>query len=333
VFNYPGLNGRGIGDSSDENSNLLSAIQNQNLKHGGKYTINDEITSFALSDLADRFASASFFFMTDMESQNPTSDSFLPASACGIISDWVSAGGVILMTGTYGGHDTNFMNKIFGWDLTTTSAGSWSLNAANAAGTSFEGGPASIGSPSATDSIGLGSVPDTKVIYGSHSDATVAVLPYDKGMVIFLGFDFYAAGFANDWGKGMHSAGHQNSDSWATEILPRALNYATVAFGEACKAPLKYKQGAAGADCDGEWERIIDPVECQNTATSLRDEVDWTNYEHNKAHKALPWSAWAGGGFPVGGRGCFSNSHDVYFDTGTGVSNGGHAAMCKRKHT
>ena len=242
VFNYPGLNGRGIGDSSDENSNLLSAIQNQNLKHGGKYTINDEITSFALSDLADRFASASFFFMTDMESQNPTSDSFLPASACGIISDWVSAGGVILMTGTYGGHDTNFMNKIFGWDLTTTSAGSWSLNAANAAGTSFEGGPASIGSPSATDSIGLGSVPDTKVIYGSHSDATVAVLPYDKGMVIFLGFDFYAAGFANDWGKGTHSAGHQNSDSWATEILPRALKYATVAFGEAC-----------GVDCAGSW--------------------------------------------------------------------------------
>ena len=96
---------------------------------------------------------------------------------------------------------------------------------------------------------------------------------------------------------------------------------------------LEYKQGAAGADCDGEWERITDPDECKNTATGLSDEVDWTIYEHNSAHKALPWSAWAGGGFPVGGRGCFTNSGHVYFDTGTGVSNGGHAAMCKRKHT
>ena len=61
---------------------------------------------------------------------------------------------------------------------------------------------------------------------------------------------------------------------------------------------LKYKQGAAGADCDGEWERITDSDECKNTATSLSDEVDWTNYEHNSAHKALPWSAWVPGRRP-----------------------------------
>jgi len=226
VFNFPGLNGGGIGDQSDENSNLLSIIQRQNDKKGGKYKINDGITSFTLSDLEHRLNSAVFFFMTDMERQDPNSESFLPATARHIMKEWVTGGGVLLMTGTYGGHDTNFMNNIFGWDLTTAGSSTWHMNAANAIGTSFEGGPASVDGPSATDAISLGSVAGAMPIYGTNSNAAVAILPFDDGMIIFLGFDYYAAGFATNWGKGTHTDGHQRGNAWVGEILPRALKYA-----------------------------------------------------------------------------------------------------------
>ena len=45
-------------------------------------------------------------------------------------------------------------------------------------------------------------------------------------MIIFLGFDYYAAGFATNWGKGTHTDGSQRGHAWVGEILPRALKYA-----------------------------------------------------------------------------------------------------------
>ena len=54
----------------------------------------------------------------------------------------------------------------------------------------------------------------------------MAILPYDDGMIIFLGFDYYAAGFATNWGKGTHTDGSQRGHAWVGEILPRALKYA-----------------------------------------------------------------------------------------------------------
>lgn len=215
-----------IGDESDENSNLLSIIQNRMDNHHEGYRINTGITSFGVKDLKGKLDGATFFFMTDMESGNPRDASFLPASARGVLRKWVSDGGVILMTATGGDNDNAFMNEIFGWDTTQSSLSSQPMNAANAVGTSFEGGPGTATYSNHADSIGLGSVPGAKPIYGSAGSTALAILPYDAGLVIFLGFDFYAAGFANNWGDGTHTDGYQRSDEWVTELLPRALKYA-----------------------------------------------------------------------------------------------------------
>lgn len=232
VFSYPNLNGSDANPgSSNENANLASIVQKV-INDGGAYELDVSIKNFTDADFADKLDACGFFFMTDMESGNPSSTAFLPDASKTIIRDWVNDGGVIMMTGTAGANDTTFLNTIFGWDLTTQSGSSWTLNTTNASGTPFAGGPASLDAPSATDSIGKGTVANFKAIYGTDDNATVATIQYGSGTVIFLGYDYYSSGFA---GTGFQTTatqylqdvtnGGSNTNAWVTEMIPRALEY------------------------------------------------------------------------------------------------------------
>ncbi|KAF1311402.1 hypothetical protein BLX42_08980 [Pseudomonas sp. SG-MS2] len=232
VFSQPDLNGSDANPSDEtENANLASIIKSV-INNGGNYSLDTSIQSFTDPDFATKLASSGFFFMTDMENGNPSSAAFLPDSAKDALESWVGSGGVIMMTGTSGAPDTQFLNTVFGWDLTTKSGASWSLNSANAAGTPFDGGPAILNNLSATDSIGKGTVANFKAIYGTDDDATVAVISYGAGTVIFLGFDYYGAGIA---GTGFQvdapqylqdvTTGAASTDAWVTEMIPRAMQY------------------------------------------------------------------------------------------------------------
>ncbi|MBV1786435.1 DUF4347 domain-containing protein [Marinobacterium sp. D7] len=232
VFSYPNLNGSDSSPgTSNENANLASIVQ-WVINEGGEYTLDTSIQNFTDADFADKLNASGFFFMTDMESGNPGDPLFLPESSKTDIRNWVDAGGVIMMTGTAGSKDTDFLNTIFNWDLTTESGSSWSLNESNAAGTPFEGGPASLSAPSATDSIGSGTVAGFTAIYGTDSNAAVATIRYGAGTVIFMGYDYYSSGIsgtgftdtATQYGADV-SDGSTRNDGWVREIIPRALEY------------------------------------------------------------------------------------------------------------
>ncbi|MBR9858277.1 MAG: DUF4347 domain-containing protein, partial [Gammaproteobacteria bacterium] len=232
VFSSPNLNGSDASPSNDnENANLSSIVQSV-INEGGEYSLDTSITGFTDAGFSDKLNASGFFFMTDMEKGDPRDTEFLPESAKTTMKDWVGAGGVMMMTGTYGSNDTDFLNTIFGWDLTTQSGSSWNLNTSNAAGTPFAGGPSSLDNPSATDSIGKGTVEGFSAIYGTDDNATVAVINYGSGTVIFLGFDFYDTGIsgtgftdtAPQYGADV-SDGGQRTNAWVTEIIPRAMEY------------------------------------------------------------------------------------------------------------
>ncbi|TDO96026.1 VCBS repeat-containing protein, partial [Marinomonas balearica] len=232
VFSYPNLNGYDLDPGEEtENANLASIIQSE-INDGGAYTLDTSIQNFTDDDFEDKLNESGFFFMTDMEHEDPDSDAFLPDSAQSIIKSWVSNGGVIMMTGTYGSDDVSFLNNIFGWDLTSQYGSSWSLNEDNASGTPFEGGPTSLNRPSATDSIGRGTVEGFTAIYGTDDNATVATIEYGAGTIIFLGYDFYDSGVsgtgftdtATQYGNDVET-GSNNSNDWVQEIIPRALDY------------------------------------------------------------------------------------------------------------
>jgi hypothetical protein len=211
VFNYPGLNGTGTG-CGNENANLIGIISAI-----PTYSVDVSITSFSNSaTLATKLDASEFFFMTDMETQSPSSTTFLPIASREVIKNWVNAGGVIVMTGTGGPKDTEFLNLIFSWDLATTTGSSWDKNTGNTAGTPFDSGPSTLPALDATDGISKGTVPNFTPMWGTDSNATVAVIKYGAGSIIFMGYDFYGAG---------PSCG-QYSSTWVQNVIPSSLKYA-----------------------------------------------------------------------------------------------------------
>ena len=266
VFNYDGLNGSaGSDDCGVENSNLLSIIDAL-----PGYTADGTIDDFTDANLAQQLADSRFFFMTDMERQDPNLTSFFPTSAQTTLRNWVNGGGVMVMTGTWGSYDNDMLNLSFGWDLSQTTGSSWAKQTANTAGTPFASvNAASLGAPSATDGISAGSVANFTPMWGTSSNATVAVIEYGSGYVIFLGFDFFNTGapgisgvttYNNDGRRTQTRTACPNysadpssgtTDSiWVSAVLPAALQYATT-LADAATNSGPSGSGPSGCEVDG----------------------------------------------------------------------------------
>lgn len=232
VFNQPGLNGGGVGNSGDENSNLLSIIQNE-IANGKDYEIDDTIVNFTdTANLSARLAAASFFFMTDMESDSPSATSFLPSDAMDILRDYVDGGGSIVMTATSGVNDVEFLNNIFDLNLTNVNGGTREAQP-SVAGTPFaDNSVTTLSSFNAYDEIDATAITNGTytTYYGAEDASAVGLIEYGGGNIYYIGADYYGSGYANDWGSGMHVDGYQNTDPWVTEILPDVLNWAAGGF-------------------------------------------------------------------------------------------------------
>lgn len=234
VFNQPNLNGSGVGSSGDENANLLSIIQNE-IDNGVDYAIDDTIVNFTdTSNLSARLAAASFFFMTDMESENPSDASFLPNGAKDILRDFVNDGGTMVMTATSGSYDVDFLNEIFDLNLTNVSASIASRTAQpSVAGSPFEDNSVStLPNASANDAIDASAITNGGYLsfYGTEEASSVGGIKYGGGSIFYMGHDYFDTGYANDWGAGAHVNGGQNTTPWVTEILPDVLNMAAIGF-------------------------------------------------------------------------------------------------------
>lgn len=220
VFNMPNLNGE-VGVCANENENLIGIIDEV-----PGYSVDGDIVDFVDGSgdptLASQLAASRFFFMTDMENSgiaNPSEESFLPESAKSAFRDWTTGGGVMVMTGTASDADVRFLNNIYNWNLTNQGGATATEVSSNTSGTPFENATAgvSLGTPSATGSIGLGTVPNVTPMWTtSAGNAAVAVMRYGSGYVIYLGWDYF------DSGPGCGA----NSNPWVTGIIPAALAYA-----------------------------------------------------------------------------------------------------------
>ena len=128
----------------------------------------------------------------------------------------------MVMTGTYGTNDVNFLNDAFGWDLSDSPCVEVPISGVNTVGTPWEGTSPTLACPSATQHVSCNSVPCTP-IWGTETSAAVVVLPYGTGRVIYLGFDFYDAGYeVNGW----HVNCASREDPWVTSALRGSLLYA-----------------------------------------------------------------------------------------------------------
>lgn len=227
VFSFPGLT-EGDQTCSDEVDNLEEIILNI-----PGYGVDRTITSLADSGgttLLSKLNASEFFFVPDMERAFTVSDtSDFPDTAVTAFQTWLNAGGVLVMTGTAGTKDVDFLNKITDWGLASASGLNGATRVdANAAGTPFAGTDlnVSLTTPSATDAISVGTAPDSanfKAMWGTSTQAAVATMTYGYGTIIYLGWDFYNSGF--DESTPAVACG-ENSDDWVQLIVPAALEYA-----------------------------------------------------------------------------------------------------------
>ncbi len=219
VFSYPNLNNNGYGsdDCSTETDNLINII-----KSWGGYEIDNSIVSFSNATLLEsQLDACKFFFIPDLENISSVDDSFLPVASAAVIADWVSSGRVMVMTGTSGPVDADFLNKIFSWDLGNIEGSfgdTWDKNDANAAGTPFEEVDVEkLTYLDATDGIVRNNVENFKAVWGTDDNAAVAVIKYGSGYVIYLGYDFYGSG----------PGCSQNNSAWVQDFFPVAMEYAS----------------------------------------------------------------------------------------------------------
>jgi len=226
VYMQDNLNGpRGMGSCGTESDNILSIVKNFIQMDGSfsSFTVDESIASFSDPLLSSKLASMRFFFMVDMEGSLYGWD----ATSQGIMKAFVQNGGTLVMTGTYGSNDVNFLNAIFGWNLSDAGCTTAQIHTDNTVGTPWEGGAATLGCPSATQHIRCNSVA-CNPMWGTKSSAAVVVLPHGSGRVIYLGFDYYNTGYrVNGWHKDCAA----REDPWVTSALRNSLLYAKSVSG------------------------------------------------------------------------------------------------------
>ncbi|MBN2719533.1 MAG: hypothetical protein JXR72_00375 [Proteobacteria bacterium] len=194
-----------MGDEGYEGYNVLYHLQDEGLS----YTAFSGVAS---TDFAAALEGRDALIIPETENGDLLPD--LNDAAQSVIGDFVDGGGTLIgMWHSYGLSD--IVNAIFGYSMETASIEEpISYNAADAAGTRFEGGPATLIDADATDSLLTSTLPvgAMSMYLDSAGNSVVTLIEEGDGEIILLGYDWYdaAPAFSQDGG-------------WV-EILNRALD-------------------------------------------------------------------------------------------------------------
>lgn len=125
------------------------------------------------------------------------------------IASFVFGGGNFIVSGSHTAYGVSLLNSVFGYSLAGTNH-SWTsstLNAGDAAGTTFAGGPDPLPSLNATWSLVTTSLPVGALnIYSRPGYTTVMANSYGAGNAIFLAYDWYQTASDPSWGSVLDSA-------------------------------------------------------------------------------------------------------------------------------
>ncbi|CAK8987217.1 unnamed protein product [Durusdinium trenchii] len=232
IFNYPGLNlGVGIGDCGDETANLRSIVWTWSAT-GHSIVVEEEITSFSQSDFSERLWASDVFIMPEIQIAF-----IFPSTSAESLKSFVQLGGTLMIfsdsgmsTGSVRGPD--FLNLIFDWDLAygTTTGDPWIFNDN---WVSSRTPPSSLHNQNRVQTFSLGTTGATAV-YGTSSNAAVFRKAVGSGQVWGLGFDFFDAGKAWNFGsEGSHPLCGNSNTAWST-LFEIILEEADLILSGAC---------------------------------------------------------------------------------------------------
>jgi len=143
----------------------------------------------------------------------------LAAGAKSAIADFVSLGGGMIVTGDSDDFSIDLLNGVFGFSLGggANAAGVNTLDAAQAIGTQFLGGPSPIPSNSLTRIISSLPGGSRSIYTDTTPDTTVALMPFGSGQIVYLGWDWFESDPPN---AGLQDGGWQS-------VLQRAVSQVT----------------------------------------------------------------------------------------------------------
>jgi hypothetical protein len=213
------------GDYHDEASNVEATLVSQG------HTVNT-FTDISATGFNDAVSGQDALVIPELESGDL--NAAIDAAARTALADFVSSGGIFIGFGSNEDRYISLVNAVFGFSLSSGSYGDpYSLNAIDAAGTSFEGGPASLPYNNDTTDIDDASLPpSTKIIYNSGSDVGVFMAPFGSGWVIFIGWDWFDAAptgsLDNGWLSVLNAAVTVNAETPPTVGVPTMNEWGTI---------------------------------------------------------------------------------------------------------
>jgi hypothetical protein len=174
-------------DVPQEGANLRATLT------GRGHTVTD-ITGSTLADFTTGLTGNTVLVIPEL--QNGNLNAALDAATKTLISTFVTNGGVVQVHGGTTPNDTNFLNGVFGYSVTTagaTASGSSTLTSA-AASTPYASGPATVTHNSATTLVPTSSLPSNAVsIYTDGANTVMFTVPVGAGQVVYMGWDWFGA--------------------------------------------------------------------------------------------------------------------------------------------
>ncbi|MEW6359822.1 MAG: Ig-like domain-containing protein [Planctomycetota bacterium] len=154
------------------------------------HTVNT-FTGITASDFATALSGAEMLLIPEQEVADLAPA--LSADARTTIAGYVSGGGGLIVHGG-GGSSAFFLNTVFGFSVSLVGSSTSSTLTGAATGTAFAGGPATIPRNSAVTALTPASLPGgSSSIYVDGTNASVALMAYGAGEIVFLGWDWYVA--------------------------------------------------------------------------------------------------------------------------------------------
>jgi hypothetical protein len=170
-----------VGNSSSEASNMQAALQ----------SVGNTVTPFVGTAVgAWTTALAGKQVLVIPEQEVSAIGPALPPATITAIDSFVTGGGTLIVAEDY--RTPSFLNTVFGFSITTAGGAVGTLNVANAAGTRFAGGPATLPINNATNSNVTASLPaGAKCIYDAGANCTVWQVAHGSGLIVYLAWDFF----------------------------------------------------------------------------------------------------------------------------------------------
>ncbi|MCP5149181.1 MAG: hypothetical protein H6983_11845 [Ectothiorhodospiraceae bacterium] len=176
------------GSTSAEASNMLASLR----AHGHQVVGFSALEAVRLAPVLD---AADAVVIPELEtSATPPLVDALDGDARALLAGFVEDGGVLVVAGDAGGRGLAVVNALFGWQVAALATAPTTFSRLEAARGHFDTVPSPLPRFSATRAVDISTLPPgAEALFANGNAAAAVLLPYGRGHVVLLGWDWFSA--------------------------------------------------------------------------------------------------------------------------------------------